>query len=455
MNAKVIFITFVAALAGLLFGFDTAVISGTIPLVKEQYELTAALTGWFVSSALVGSILGVSCSGYLGDKLGRKYLLMVAAGLFLVSAIGCAFSMSLFGLILYRILGGIAIGLASMVAPLYISEISPKAYRGRLVTIYQLAITLGILGAYFSNNYIQVYAKEFALVSGFFGDEIWRGMFAVEVIPAGLFLLGLIVVPKSPRWLALHGERLKAQQISKELAIDFDDKEEDNKEVHLKTLFTGALKKPMGISIFLMLFSQLCGINAIIYYGPSILAAAGFSMSESLGGQVTIGIVNTLFTFLAIAYIDKWGRKPLLLLGAVGVTIALLITGSLFALNVVSGYWVVGSILLFISCYAFSLGPVQFVVASEVFPTNYRAKAMSISTLVLWAANAVVGQVFPMLLEGLGAAATFIIFGIICIPSIYFIKKYIPETKGKSLEEIEKLWSSAPQKETTELLEKA
>ncbi|NME68690.1 sugar porter family MFS transporter [Flammeovirga aprica] len=446
MNAKVIIVTFIAALAGLLFGFDTAVISGTIPFVQSQYELTAALTGWFVSSALLGSILGVSVSGWCSDRFGRKNILIASAILFLLSAIGCALSDSFQTLVVYRILGGIAIGFASMVAPLYISEIAPKKHRGRLVTIYQLTITLGILGAYFSNHLVQDIALNTTSFNGatheLIVSEYWRGMFAVELFPALLFLVGMFFVPKSPRWLQIKGQIEEARAVSKELVIDLETPDNNKEKVALSTLFNGWLKKPMGIAIFLMMFSQLCGINAIIYYGPSILAEAGLSISDSLGGQVTIGIINCLFTFLAIKQIDNWGRKPLLMMGAIGVTIALLTTSVLFFLDLTNGLWVVGSILLFIACYAFSLGPVQFVVAAEVFPTKYRAKAMSISTLILWGANAVVGQVFPILLESGGATLTFLIFGLICIPCVFFIFKHIPETKGKSLEEIEKLWTS-------------
>ncbi|MBB3701341.1 sugar porter family MFS transporter [Flammeovirga yaeyamensis] len=443
MNRKVIYTTIVAAIAGVLFGFDTAVISGTIPYVTKHFSLEPALVGWFVSSALVGSILGVSFSGLASDKFGRKNMLIISAVGFLLSALGCSISNGFTELIIYRMLGGIAIGLASMVAPLYISEISPKKYRGRLVTVYQLCITMGILLAYFSNSFIQFQEVDFkGIFSGIEGDGLWRTMFFVEVVPAFIFLIGLIFVSKSPQWLMLRGEAEQARELSNSLGIESPTLTDDeSNKVSLSELVKGNLKKPMGIAVFLMLFSQLCGINAIIYYGPSILAEAGLSLGDSLGGQVSIGIVNMLFTIFAILFVDRWGRKPLLTLGALGVTFALLTTGMLFQLGVDSGYSIVGTIILFIACYAFSLGPIQFVVASEIFPLKFRAKAMSVCTMMLWVANAIVGQVFPILLDSAGPAITFFIFGGIGIPAVYIILKFIPETKGKSFEEIQKMWN--------------
>lgn len=446
MKFKLLFVAFTAALAGLLFGFDTAVISGTIEQIKLQFGLSSSGVGWFVSCALIGAVSGVLVSGYLSDKYGRKFMLIASGLLFMISSIGCAFSGSFTALIIYRILGGIAFGIASMVAPLYISEMSPPSQRGKLVSVYQLAITLGILIAYFSNYwtsnwYLQQKEFSFSALQFIYGEEHWRGMFANELIPITFFLLCLLFIPKSPRWLIVKNKKEKAFKIAQSYGVQIaaiTDKK--STKISFFQLIKGIYKRPMTIAIFLMVFSQICGINAIIYYGPSILNKAGFTMDDALGGQVTIGFVNTLFTFIAIYTIDKWGRKPLLKFGTAGVIISLLAISLLFFLgNNYSNYVIIG-ILVYIACYAFSLGPVQFVIASEIFPTKIRGRALTISTFFLWGANAIVGQVFPSMLNVLGPEGTFLVFGVICLPALWFIKNYIPETKGKSLEEIQLYW---------------
>ncbi|ETN96248.1 sugar porter family MFS transporter [Zhouia amylolytica] len=447
MNLKIVFIAFAAALAGFLFGFDTAVISGTVALVKAQFDLSDAGIGWFVSSALVGAISGVVFSGYLSDKYGRKLMLIISGLLFFISAMGCAISGSFTELVLYRLLGGVAFGIASMVSPLYISEISPAHVRGKLVSVYQLAITAGILIAYFSNYWTSVVHQDGGM-DGFvfeflYKDEYWRGMFANEVFPVLLFLGCLLFIPQSPRWLMIHGSKEKAKQIAERYKIEYDQPvhKEEKEQMNFFQLIRGVYKRPMYIAIFLMIFSQICGINAIIYYGPTILNEAGFTLGDALGGQVTIGFVNVLFTFVAIYTIDKWGRKPLLRFGALGVILSLLMISLMFFIGGSFDSYVIVGILLFIACYAFSLGPVQFVVASEIFPTSIRGRALTISTLFLWVTNAIVGQVFPMILAGFNAPLTFLLFALVCMPGIWIIKKYIPETKGKSLEEIERFWN--------------
>lgn len=447
MNFKIVFIAFAAALAGFLFGFDTAVISGTVELVKEQFNLSDAGIGWYVSCALVGAISGVVFSGYLSDKYGRKFMLMLSGALFLISALGCTVSGSFTELVLYRLIGGVAFGVASMVSPLYISEISPAHMRGKLVSVYQLAITLGILIAYFSNYWTSL-AHERGQDSGFFlakllyGEQYWRGMFFNEVFPVILFLGCLLFIPKSPRWLMVKNRIDAARQIIDAYQIEYQQQKTKVKEekTGFFKLVKGIYRRPMLIAIFLMVFSQICGINAIIYYGPSILNEAGFTLGDALGGQVTIGFVNVVFTFVAIYTIDRWGRKPLLRFGATGVILSLLLISLMFFLGDNYANYVIVGILLYIACYAFSLGPVQFVIASEVFPTNIRGRALTISTLFLWGTNAIVGQTFPMILSGLKAPLTFLLFGVICMPAIWIIKKYIPETKGKTLEEIENSW---------------
>ncbi len=447
MNNKIRFLALTAAMAGFLFGFDTAVISGTIELVALQFELSDAGVGWFVSSALFGAISGVAFSGYFSDRYGRKPMLIASGILFLISSLGCSFSGSFTALILYRFLGGIAFGMASMVAPLYISEMSPAKERGKLVSVYQLAITVGILLAYFGNFWasqwsLQADAFSYGPFQFLYADEVWRGMFANEVVPISIYLICLIFIPKSPRWLMVRKHQKKAMEIAALYGIDIQTLEsvEVKENISFAKLIRSVYKRPMMIAVFLMVFSQICGINAIIYYGPSIMAKAGFTLNEALGGQVTIGIVNSLFTFIAIFTIDKWGRVPLLKFGASGVILSLITVSSLFYLGGDATNFVILGIVVYIACYAFSLGPVQFVVASEIFPTKIRGRALTISTLFLWSTNALVGQVFPLMLNGLGPAGTFMIFAIICLPSLWFISKFIPETKGRSLEEIQVFW---------------
>lgn len=434
-------------MAGFLFGFDTAVISGTIAMVKIQFELSDLGIGWFVSSALIGAISGVAFSGFLSDKYGRKYMLIVSGILFLISSLGSAFSYSFIELIMYRYIGGIAFGIASMISPLYISEMSPANQRGKLVSVYQLAITLGILLAYFSNYWTSeanslVENTSFSALEFLYVQENWRGMFFNELIPISLYLFCLLFIPKSPRWLLVKNQEEKAKKIALNYHIEIEDIATIKKEekISFTKLIRGKYKRPMIIAIFLMVFSQISGINAIIYYGPSIMSKAGFTLSDALGGQVTIGIVNTLFTFIAIYTIDKWGRKPLLKFGASGVIISLLAISFLFFLGKDYGNYVIIGIIVYIACYAFSLGPVQFVIASEIFPTKIRGRALTISTFFLWTTNAIVGQVFPSMLNGLGASLTFLIFGLVSLPGLWFIGSFIPETKGKSLEEIQQYW---------------
>jgi len=446
-------LTVTATLGGFLFGFDTAVISGTISFVKKQYAMNSLMEGWYVSSALVGCIAGVAVSGKLGTMLGRRKVMLLSALLFIISAVGCAFTPDAFMLIVFRLTGGLGIGVASVICPMYISEMAPSNLRGKLVTYYQLAITIGILVAYFANSLIQTQAGS-SDVSGWmefiFVKEIWRGMFSVGIIPAFIFLLMIFFIPESPRWLALKRRSKEAENVLiKILGADQAEAEmiaiqnslEHSDNIKLGELFKGILKRPVFIGILLAALSQFSGINAIIYYGPSIMEKAGFQLSEALGGQVTIGIVNMLFTFVAVYYIDKGGRKPLLLWGIGGAALSLLLAAVLFASNASSGWLVLIPVILFIACFAFSFGPVTWVVVSEIFPTKIRGEAVAISTMSLWVANWIVGQFFPLLLSGAGPSITFLVFAMFSVYAFYISWKKIPETKGRSLEEIERFWN--------------
>jgi SP family arabinose:H+ symporter-like MFS transporter len=441
----------VAALGGFLFGFDTAVISGTVSLVKHDFGLNAVSEGWFVSCALLGCIIGVSVSGKLSDQYGRKIVLIISAVLFLASALGCMLSNSFTVLIAFRLIGGLGIGVASMVSPLYISEFSPSRFRGMMVSLYQLALTIGIVLAYFSNAYLARHATDVfanADISRIFSAEVWRSMLGLGALPAGIFLISLFFVPESPRWLLLKGQKQKATAI----LIKIDGEEAARKETDafalnsspdegsIKELFTPVYRKALWIGLLLPFLSQVCGINAVIYYGPRILEQAGFTLNNALGGQVTIGLVNVVFTFVAIFTIDIWGRRPLLFAGIGGAVISLLIIGALFAFGVTSGPWILIFILTFISCFAFSFGPVCWVVVGEIFPNSIRGKAMALATLSLWIGNFLVGQLTPVLLEGLGSSWTFWLFALCCSPALWLTFKLIPETKGRSLENIEAYW---------------
>jgi sugar porter (SP) family MFS transporter len=454
MKNNVTVLALIAALGGFLFGYDTAIISGTIGLVKTQFNLSTLMEGWYVSSALIGTILGVSMAGILSDKYGRKNILVMSGIFFALSAMGCAISGSFNGLIIYRIFGGIGVGIASMLSPLYISEIAPAKNRGRLVALYQLAITLGILIAYFANAYLlgisnsESLADTTGLTNKIFVSEVWRAMLGSEALPAIIFLFLLFLIPKSPRWLTMKGKKEQAKSI----LLRFVGEQEANDEIQqvetilskesggIKMVFSGPFKLAMIIGISLAVLSQISGINAIIYYGPKILEEGGLQLGEALGGQVVIGIVNVLFTFIALWKIDALGRKPLLIYGVIGIMISLIIVGLLFYFEVNNTYLLMTFILTFIACFAFSFGPVLWVLLSEIYPLKIRGVAMSVATMAVWVGNTFVGQMTPWFLENLKPHGTFWFFAACMVPAIYLAVKVLPETKGKTLEEIENYW---------------
>lgn len=436
-------ITLVASLGGFLFGFDMAVISGVLPFVEKQFDLSAVQEGWFVSVALVGCIIGVAFSGELSDRLGRKKPLLISALLFLLSALGCAFLPSLPLVIASRLLGGIGIGIASNVVPLYISEIAPANIRGRLVTYYQFALTFGILVAYLTNAWLVSYATHAAAGSPF-KDEIWRAMFGLGAVPAILFLAGLFIVPESPRWLIQKGRKAEGLDILSRTAghqsADNPTDDAPHREGSYKELFAPGMRKALLIGILLPLFSQFSGINAIIYYGPTILSNAGVSLSNSLISQIIFGGANMLFTLIAVWKVDSWGRRPLYLWGTAGATVTLVATGLCFYFGATSSVWLLVCVLGFLACFAFSIGPLKFVVASEIFPNAIRGRALAISIMTMWVADTIVGQLTPILLKELGSAGTFWLFGFFCVVAFITVYKLLPETKGQSLEHIENYW---------------
>lgn len=448
INHYVFFITLIAALGGFLFGFDMAVVSGLIEPIKLQYNLSSSQEGFFVSCALIGCIVGVLFSGYLSDKTGRKKVLIIAAILFLVSAIGFSFSNSFPLLIFFRLLAGMGVGVASNISPLFISEVAPTKHRGGLVIFYQLAITIGILAAYISNYWLQQFAANnvetyTAIVQKLFVSEVWRGMFLMGSIPALAFCLLLLLVPESPRWLAQFGRNDKALDI----LIKINGEEQGRKELlairetamqkagGLKELRRIPLSKLLWMAVILTALSQFSGINGVIFYGPIILKSAGIVTKDALLYQVMLGTANVLFTIIAIWKVDSWGRRPLYLTGSLCAAIALLLTGICFSMKI-SGAMLVVCIMLFLLCFAFSLGPLKFVIATEIFPTHVRGTALSICIMAMWVADWLVNLLFPVMRDRLGIDVTFYIFSFSCLVSFLYAKKKLFETKGKTLEQI-------------------
>ncbi len=448
-----LFVCLVSTLGGFLFGYDTAVISGTLTFVRNQFSMNSLLEGWFVGSALLGCVLGVSITGFMADFLGRKKTMFLSAILLGVSAVGCMVSGSLAELIVYRLIGGIGVGVASMLSPLYISEISPPQTRGRMVSLYQFAITIGILFAYFANSRLLAFGQSMAFDENsyfhfIFTTEVWRAMFGAEMIPALLFFVFLFIVPKSPRWLMVRNR----QDQAKNVLLKFNDPKTVAKEIEdIKQILaeeTGdwrdILKPGMRLALFigvsLAVLSQLTGINAIIYYGPKIFESAGYSTGGSLSGQVVIGVVNVLFTLIAIWKIDQLGRRILLLVGCAGMMVSHIAIGLLFFSGNSGGPLLILFMLSFIAFFAFSYGPVVWTLLAEIYPTNVRGRAMSIATLTLWMGTYFIGQMVPWMFDHLKTHGTFWFFAFMCIPALYIIVKLTPETKGKTLEEIERYW---------------
>lgn len=450
-------ICLVASLGGLLFGFDTAVISGTVGMVETQFFLSKLEVGWFTSSALVGCILGAIIAGWLGDRFGRKPVLVIASFLFFLSAFGSATPPTFTLLIPARMIGGIGVGIASVLSPLYISEFSPPKIRGRLVALYQLSIVTGILFAYFSNWFLLDYSSNHP--NGFGGagmfhkvfvSEAWRSMFGMEMLPSAIFLILLFFVPESPRWLIQNGQERNGRNILEKISgLEVAKKEfkEISSSFSLETgkiseLFKPGLRTALMVGIGLSVFGQLTGINAIIYYGPSILAETGIQLGSALQFQVILGIINLVFTVLALWVIDKLGRRPLLIGGMALVVVTLFVAGFLFASGNPDGVLIVVVLGAYIACIALSICAVIWVLTPEIFPNRIRGRAMSIAAFSNWGTNTIAAYLFPWYVATFGMHTGFFTFGAICLIATLFFWKYVPETKGKSLEEIEQLFKA-------------
>ena len=446
-------IVLVATLGGLLFGYDTAVISGAIGFMQEDFGMSAAMKGWAASSALVGCVIGVAMAGEINDRLGRRTTLIVAAVLFLVSAVGSAIPRNLTEFIIYRIIGGLGVGAASMTSPMYIAEISPARLRGRMVSLNQFAIIFGMLVVYFVNYFIAAGGDaEWNVTTG------WRWMFGSEAIPAVLLLVLLFFVPESPRWLSKQGHREKARRIFARVDGEaYADREMAEIESALKQesgsltqLFSPSMRIVLIIGVSLAVLQQVTGINVFLYYAPEIFkSVAGTDVDIALLQTIIVGAVNLLFTVVAIWTVDKVGRKPLMIIGSTGMGLSLVAIGLAANFELVGG-WLLIFMLGYIACFALAVGPVTWVILSEIFPMKIRGRAMAIAALSLWVANFIVSQTFPMmdenpvLVEAFNHGFPFYLYAAFCVVLVAVMVKLVPETKGKTLEEIEQHWAGRP-----------
>ena len=446
-------ISLVTAMGGLLFGYDWVVIGGAKPFYEPYFGITnsAALQGWAMSCALIGCLAGAVISGWLSDSFGRKKLLILSAALFIAASLGTGASGTFRTFIIFRILGGIGIGLASNLSPMYIAEISPGNVRGRFVSINQLTIVIGILAAQLINwriaQPVPQGATSIEILSSWNGQTGWRLMFYACTIPALLFFILMWFVPESPRWLAKNSIN-DPKVLSILSKIGGNDYSVSELKSIKETLISSSEKtnlllfKQPGVSRLLILgiviavFQQWCGINVIFNYAQEIFANAGYSVSDILFNIVITGSVNLIFTFIGMLTVDRFGRKALLLLGAGGLTGIFAVIGSMYFFHI-QGLPLLIMVVVAIACYAMSLAPVTWVVLSEIFPNRMRGTAMSIATFSLWAACFVLTHTFPLLNQLLKASGTFWLYGSICLLGFWFIFKKLPETKGKSLEEIE------------------
>ena len=445
-------ISLVSAMGGLLFGYDWVVIGGAKPFYEPFFGITesAALQGWAMSCALIGCLAGAVISGWLSDRFGRKKLLILSAGLFVAASVGTGGAGSFGSFIIFRMLGGIGIGLASNLSPMYIAEITPGNVRGGFVSINQLTIVIGILAAQLINwriaQPVPPGSSATYILSSWNGQMGWRWMFYACAVPAALFFIMMWFVPESPRWLAKN--KLNYPQVNKILAkIGGNDYAASEFSSIVQTLRSdsnislGILKQP-GVSKLLLLgivlavFQQWCGINVIFNYAQEIFSNAGYSVSDILFNIVITGSVNLIFTFIGMFTVDRLGRKSLMLIGSGGLAGIFAIIGSMYFFHL-HGLPLLIMVVTAIACYAMSLAPVTWVVLSEIFPNRIRGVAMSIATFSLWAACFVLTYTFPLLNQVLKASGTFWLYGIICILGFVFILKKLPETKGRSLEQIE------------------
>ncbi len=452
-NSYILAISMVSALGGLLFGYDWVVIGGAKPFYERFFDIanSPALQAWAMSSALIGCIIGAVSSGFISDKYGRKKPLLLAATLFTISALGTGLVSNFNLFIFYRMIGGVGIGLASALSPMYIAEVAPAKVRGSFVSLNQLTIVIGILAAQIVNMLIAqevpLGATDAFIKASWNGQMGWRWMFLAEVFPAFSFFLLVFLVPESPRWQIKAGKDDKAFPTLKKIGGEAYAHEEmaniratltnTTEKVDFKELFKPKFRTVLVLGIFLAVFQQWCGINTVFNYADEIFTAAGYGVSDMLFNIVITGTVNLVFTLVAMFTVDKWGRKKLMLFGSVGLGITYILLGSAFYFQL-QGVAVLSLVVIAIAVYAMSLAPITWVILSEIFPNRIRGAAMALATFALWVACFILTYTFPLLNASLGASGTFWVYAAICLVGFVVMLSKLPETKGKSLEEIEK-----------------
>jgi len=452
-NAYIFGISMVSAMGGLLFGYDWVVIGGAKPFYERFFDIAsnANLQAWAMSCALIGCIVGAMISGVVSDKFGRKWPLLVSAFLFTIASLGTGMAGSYLIFVIFRMIGGVGIGLASALSPMYIAEVAPSHLRGRFVSMNQMTIVIGILAAQVINlliaDKVPVGVSDEFIKTSWNGQMGWRFMFYACAFPAGAFFLLTFFLPESPRWLMKAGKSDKAFPTLKKIGgEEFAREEMSNiqatlddvsEKIDFKALFNPKFRNVLVIGLVLAIFQQWCGINTVFNYAEEIFTAAGYGVSDTLFNIVITGSVNFIFTLVAMFTVDKWGRKKLMVLGSVGLTITYLMLGSAFYFHI-KGIAVLSLVVIGIGVYAMSLAPIVWVILSEIFPNRVRGAAMALATFGLWIACFILTYTFPLLNKGLGAAGTFWVYSGICLLGFLFILKKLPETKGKSLEEIEK-----------------
>jgi len=455
LNKKfIVGITLVSAMGGLLFGYDWVVIGGAKPFYERFFDIAQSpyLQGWAMSSALIGCLFGAMISGYLTERLGRKIPLIGAAALFTIAAIGTGAANQFTIFIIFRLIGGLGIGLASGISPMYIAEISPAKIRGRLVSVNQLTIVIGILAAQIINYLIAEKVPEGVtdsmILQSWNGQTGWRWMFWAGTAPALMFFIFSFFIPESPRFLAKSGKWTSAVTILEKIGgAQYAIQEQKDiaetlhgtsSKIDWKALSSKKVRPVLILGVVLAVFQQWCGINVIFNYAEEVFTAAGYSVGDMLFNIVITGTVNLVFTFLAMRMVDSWGRRKLMLLGSIGLAVIYFMLGSSYYFEL-KGLAILVLVMVAIATYAMTLAPITWVVLSEIFPNSIRGTAMAISTTALWMACFVLTYTFPILNKLLNASGTFWLYGFICFFGFLFILKKLPETKGKSLEEIEKM----------------
>ncbi len=452
-NLYLFLIALISAMGGFLFGYDWVVIGGAKPFYEQYFQIAGdpVLQGWAMSSALIGCLVGALSAGKLSDRLGRKPILILAAGLFIATAIGTGAVHSFTYFNVFRLIGGFAIGIASSLSPMYIAEIAPAHLRGRFVSINQLTVVLGILASQIVNwqiaEPVQAGATAEMIRESWNGQWGWRWMFWAMTVPATLFFGFSFILPESPRWLASSGHREAALKVFARMGGDAYARRElqaidasstgTEQQGGFKQLLQPSMRKVLIIGIVMAVLQQWCGINVIFNYAQEIFMEAGYGVSDVLMNIVVTGITNVVFTILAMFVVDRWGRKALTLIGSFGLTVIYAFMGAAYYFHI-TGIVLLVIVVLAIACYAMTLATTMWVIISEIFPNRVRGVAMSVCTFALWAACFILTYTFPVLNSSLGAAGTFWLYGVICLAGGIFVVTCLPETKGKSLEEIEK-----------------